>query len=183
MNIKGTKSEENIKAALAGESIARNKYTFYAMQARAEGDEDIALLFEKMAKNEMTHAKMWFNTLYGKPKTIEQNLEEAAKGENGEWTTMYPDFAKTAREEGFEDLAKMFDKVAEIENDHEKLFLKTLLSRKTAKIQQENTQPKKQTNIIHGYRCLFCGSVFEQRPDVCSFCDAIGSFEDCEIEK
>lgn len=184
MNFKGTQSENNIKKALAGESIARNKYTYYAMQARAEGHFDIADLFEKMAQNETTHAKIWFTMLNGGLGTTETNLQNAAIGENQEWMDMYPDFAKTAREEGLEELAQMFEKVAEIENDHERRFMKTLVNLKKQTLSQEKvTIEQKDTAVVQGYCCMFCGATFEDRPDVCPVCQAIGSFEACEIEK
>lgn len=182
MNLKGTQSEKNIRAALTGESLARNKYTYYAIQARSEGNEEIAELFEKMAKNEMTHAKIWFTMLNDGLGTIEKNLQDAAAGENSEWKNMYPAFAATAREEGLEELASMFEKVAEIENDHERRFLKALISYKK-KIQNIYTEESaSQKEPIAGYRCMFCGATFEYRPDVCNVCGAIGSFEDCEID-
>lgn len=182
LNLKGSKSEKNIKAALAGESLARNKYTYYAIEARQEGNEEIADLFEKMAKNEMTHAKIWFTMLNDGLGSIEKNLQDAASGENMEWSNMYPEFAKVAREEGFEELAQMFEKVADIENDHERRFLKALIQYKKKK-QGEQAESPAETTTVPGYRCQFCGATFEHRPDVCSVCQAIGSFEPCEISK
>ncbi|MBQ8975794.1 MAG: rubrerythrin family protein, partial [Oscillospiraceae bacterium] len=113
--LKGSKTEANLLAAFAGESQARNKYTFYASQAKKDGYEQIAELFELTAANEKEHAKMWFKLLKGGavPGTV-ANLKDAAEGENYEWTDMYPEFAKVAREEGFEDIAKLFDGVAAI---------------------------------------------------------------------
>ena len=180
MNLKGTQSESNVKAALAGESLARNKYTFYAMQAAAEGNKEIADFFEKMAKNETTHARIWFNLLNSKGSTIEENLEDAAQGENSEWTGMYPRFAEIARSEGLEDLAVMFEKVGEIERDHERQFLKALI--KLKKSDKPAAPTEAPASKRPGYRCLFCGAVFEKRPDVCPVCQAIGAFESCEIE-
>ncbi|MEG1994315.1 MAG: rubrerythrin family protein [Oscillospiraceae bacterium] len=173
MNIKGTKSEENIKKALFGESVARNKYTYFAQKAKEEGNETMANLFERMATNEMNHAKIWFKVLNGIG-TTNDNLKTAATGEYEEWTSMYPSFAKTAREEGLEDLAKMFEKVAEIEKDHERQFL--LAFAKNSNLNNEEPKTKK------GYRCVFCGASFEERQDVCPVCEAIGSFEECEIK-
>ena len=110
MNLKGTKTEANLQAAFAGESQARNKYTYYASKARKDGYEQIAAIFEETANNEKEHAKMWFKELNGGniPDTL-TNLNDAANGENYEWTDMYEEFAKTAREEGFEDIAKKFE--------------------------------------------------------------------------
>ena len=180
MDLKGTQTAENLRKALAGESIARNKYTYFAMAARANGDEEVAAAFEQMARNEMTHAKFWFEQLYGKPTSTKDCLTQAAMGEYGEWHDMYPDFAAQARAEGLEDIAVMFEKVATIERSHEGRFM-TLLARLSqaapeqapAPAREEPPQRKKKT----GYRCQFCGAVFEERPDVCDTCQAIGAFE------
>ena len=128
MDIKGTQTAENLRKALAGESIARNKYTYFAMAARANGDEEVAAAFEQMARNEMTHAKFWFEQLYGKPTSTKDCLTQAAMGEYSEWHDMYPAFAAQARAEGLEDIAAMFEKVAAIERSHEGRFM-TLLAR------------------------------------------------------
>ena len=128
MNIKGTQSEKNIKTALLGESLARNKYTYFAIQARKEGHYEIADMFETMAKNESNHVKIWFSILNDGLGSTKENLRDAAEGENGEWMSMYPNFAYTARKEGLDELAIMFEKVAEIEKDHEKVFLKSIIS-------------------------------------------------------
>lgn len=192
MNLKGTKSEKNIIAALTGESLARNKYTFYAMQAQKEGYPEIAEMYERMAKNESIHAKIWFSMLNNGLGTTKGNLVESAKGENGEWMNMYPEFAKTAREEGLDELAEMFERVASIEQDHEKTFLKSLMSimvgeKSNAKEEEEKLtaapQGKNKPVIKSGYRCMFCGAVYEKRPDVCNVCGAIGSFDNCKIEE
>ena len=118
-NLKGTKTEKNLMEAFAGESQARNKYTYYASVAKKEGYEQIAAVFEETANNEKEHAKMWFKQLHGGsvPSTIE-NLADAAKGENGEWTEMYKRMAKEAREEGFDEIAEKFEGVAAIEKRH-----------------------------------------------------------------
>ena len=110
MSIEHTKTAENLRKALAGESIARNKYTYFAQAAQANGDEEVAAAFEQMAKNEMMHAKFWFEQLYGKPSDTKECLAQAAQGEYSEWHDMYPDFARQAREEGLEELAVMFEK-------------------------------------------------------------------------
>ena len=102
-NLKGTQTEQNLRAALAGESLARNKYTYYAMKATEEGNTEVAELFETMARNETYHAKVWFQQLYGEMKDSKDNLQEAAGGEYKEWKDMYPSFAQTAREEGLEE--------------------------------------------------------------------------------
>ena len=111
MNLKGTKTEQNLQTAFAGESQARNKYTFYASQAKKEGFEQIAALFTETANNEKEHAKMWFKLLNGGIGKTVDNLKDAAAGENYEWTDMYATFAKEAREEGFDHIAKLFEMV------------------------------------------------------------------------
>ena len=127
MELKGSKTEQNLMTAFAGESQARNKYTYYASKARKDGYEQIAAIFEETANNEKEHAKLWFKELHGGdiPDTI-SNLEDAAAGENYEWTDMYKGFAETAREEGFDRLAFLFESVAKIEKEHEERYL-TLL--------------------------------------------------------
>ena len=120
VELKGSKTEQNLMSAFAGESQARNKYTYYASQARKEGYEQIASIFEETANNEKEHAKLWFKELNGGsvPSTLD-NLNDAANGENYEYTTMYSDFAKEAREEGFDRIADLFERVGEIEKEHE----------------------------------------------------------------
>ena len=125
-DLKGTKTEANLFAAFAGESQARNKYTYYASKAKKEGYVQIANIFEETAANEREHAKIWFKLLHdGIPSTVE-NLKDAAEGENYEWTDMYAGFAKEAREEGFEHIAILFEKVGEIEKEHEERYKKLL---------------------------------------------------------
>ena len=120
MELKGSKTEKNLMTAFAGESQARNKYTFYASKAKKEGYEQIAAIFEETANNEKEHAKLWFKALHdgSVPSTIE-NLKDAAKGENYEWTDMYKEFSETAKEEGFLDIAELFRMVGDIEKEHE----------------------------------------------------------------
>ena len=127
MDLKGTKTEANLMAAFAGESQARNKYTYYASKAKKDGYVQIANIFEETAANEKEHAKIWFKLLHGGavPSTIE-NLKDAAEGENYEWTDMYAQFAKDAREEGFDDIAALFEGVAAIEKEHEARYQKLL---------------------------------------------------------
>ena len=175
MNLKDSKTRENLLKALAGESIARNKYTYFAQAARQSGSEEIGEAFEQMAKNEMMHARFWFEALYGKPGTPGECLMQAAQGEYGEWHDMYPGFARQAREEGLEDLAVMFEKVAAIERSHENRFL-TLLAELSQKTTRPTPSPAPQEKR-QGYRCQFCGAIMEQRPDVCDTCGAIGAFE------
>ena len=127
MELKGSKTEQNLLAAFAGESQARNKYTYFASKAKKDGYEQIAAIFEETANNEKEHAKMWFKELHGGeiPSTVE-NLEAAADGENYEWTDMYEEFAKVAEEEGFTAIAKKFRGVAAIEKEHEERYRKLL---------------------------------------------------------
>lgn len=180
MDLKNTKTAENLQKALAGESIARNKYTYFAQAARLCGDAEAAEAFEQMAKNEMMHAKFWFEQLCGRPEDVQVCLTQAAQGEYSEWHDMYPDFARQAREEGFEDLAIMFEKVAAIERSHESRFMTLLAERSGGKspagpaASAEKSAPKQKKE---GYRCQFCGAVFADRPDVCDTCGAIGAFE------
>ena len=184
MGLKNTKTEENLRKALAGESIARNKYTYFAAAARAAGNEEVAAAFEEMAKNEMTHAKFWFEQLYGKPTDTKECLMKAAHGEYEEWHGMYPDFARQAREDGLENLAVMFEHVAAIERSHENRFM-TLLA-KLAKSDPVNvsTDDHKEEQMTRtkklGYRCQFCGAILGSRVDVCPVCGAIGSFDAVE---
>ncbi len=127
MDLKGSKTEQNLMAAFAGESQARNKYTYFASKAKKDGYEQIAAIFEETANNEKEHAKMWFKLLNGgQISSTEENLKAAADGENYEWTDMYAEFAKTAREEGFDHIAYLFEGVAKIEKEHEERYRKLL---------------------------------------------------------
>ena len=126
MELKGSKTEQNLLTAFAGESQARNKYTFFASKAKKEGYEQISSIFTETADNEKEHAKIWFKLLNdGVPSTID-NLKAAAEGENYEWTDMYATFAKEAKEEGFDHIAFLFEEVAKIEKEHEERYLKLL---------------------------------------------------------
>lgn len=183
MNIKNTKTEENLRAALAGESIARNKYTYFAEAAKRSGEMEIAAAFERMAVNEMTHARLWFELLNGKPGAAEDCLKRAAFGEYSEWHDMYPKFAEQARAEGLEQIAVMFEHVADIERSHENQFMTLLVNlqkkdRPAASAADEPAQVEKERK--QGYRCQFCGAIFDHRPDVCSTCQAIGAFDAVE---
>ena len=127
MELKGSKTEQNLMTAFAGESQARNKYTYYASKAKKDGYEQIAAIFEETANNEKEHAKIWFKLLNGgEIPSTEENLKAAADGENYEWTDMYDEFAKTAREEGFDHIAYLFEGVAKIEKEHEERYRKLL---------------------------------------------------------
>ena len=133
MELKGSKTEKNLQTAFAGESQARNKYTYFANVARKDGMNQIAEIFEETARNEQEHARLWFEALGGIGST-DDNLKAAAAGENYEWTTMYKEFADTAREEGFTKIAFQMDKVAEIEKQHEERYLKLLSNVEEGKV-------------------------------------------------
>ena len=159
----GTKTEENLKAAFAGESQARNKYTFYASAAKKAGYEQMAALYLETADQEKEHAKMWFKELHGIG-TPEENLADAAAGENYEWTDMYVQMAKTAEEEGFPELAHKFLMVAKVEAAHEKRYLQLL-----------NHLKKDETfkgDAPLGWKCRNCGYIHEgpEAPEVCPVC-------------
>lgn len=164
MNLKGTKTEANLMAAFAGESQARNKYTYYASKAKKDGFVQIAALFEETAANEKEHAKIWFKLLHdGIPSTVE-NLKDAAAGENYEWTDMYATFAKEAKEEGFDKIAYLFEEVGKIEKEHEERFLKLI-----ANVEGGLVFSKEQDVI---WQCSNCGHVVigKKAPEVCPVC-------------
>ncbi len=183
MNIKGTMSEKNVMAAFAGESQARNRYTYFARQAREEGNLSAAELFEKMADNEKEHAKVWFKILNGDISDTASNLERAANGENMEWQSMYPAFAEKAREEGFEMLAAMFDRIGAIENDHARRFLEELIKSKNMDTNMDTKDDSslnitlQQDNNVVKYCCVFCGNIEDSPLQTCSVCGATDSFE------
>ncbi len=164
--LKGSKTEKNLQEAFAGESQARNKYTFYASQARKDGYERIAEVFEETANNEKEHAKLWFKALHGGsvPSTLE-NLLDAAAGEHFEWTTMYERMAREAKEEGFDKIAFQFDAVAKIEKRHQERF-ETL-----AKLVKAGTYFKKTTKKV--WICRNCGHIYvgNEAPKVCPVCE------------
>ena len=163
--LKGTKTERNLQEAFAGESQARNKYTYYASKARKEGYEQIAALFEETAQNEKEHAKMWFKYLQGGAiKDTVENLKDAAAGENDEWTSMYPEFAKTAREEGFDKIANLFEAVGAIEKEHEERYKLLLVNVEEDKVFKTNEK------VI--WQCSNCGYVCTgaEAPEECPVC-------------
>ena len=163
MELKGSQTEKNLMAAFAGESQARNKYTYFASKARKEGYEQIAAIFEETANNEKEHAKLWFKALGGIGTTAE-NLVSAANGENEEWTEMYPEFARVAREEGFVALALQFEAVAKIEKEHEERYRKLLENVETAQVFAKAG--------ITVWVCRNCGHLHigEAAPMVCPVC-------------
>ena len=163
MELKGSKTEQNLRDAFAGESQARNKYTYFASKAKKDGYEQIASLFLETADNEKEHAKIWFKLLGGIGTTAE-NLLAAAEGENYEWTDMYARFAKEAREEGFEDIARLFEGVGAIEKEHEERYRKLLSN------VQGGLVFSKDGDMI--WQCRNCGHIVvgKQAPEVCPVC-------------
>ena len=164
MELKGSQTEKNLWAAFAGESQAYTKYGYYASRAKKDGFEQISALFAETAGNEKEHAKIWFKLVAGIGTTAE-NLEAAADGEHEEWTSMYPEFAKIAKEEGFTKIARLFEAVAKIESEHEERYRILLANIKDEKVF------KKDEKII--WQCRNCGYVCEspQAPQVCPVCN------------
>lgn len=160
----GTQTEKNLEAAFAGESQARNKYTYFASKAKKEGFEQIASLFLKTADNEKEHAKLWFKELNGIGSTAE-NLAAAADGENHEWTNMYEEFAKTAEEEGFKELAEKFRLVAAIEKKHEERYRALLKN-----VEMQEVFKKSEVKV---WECRNCGHIVvgTEAPEVCPTCN------------
>jgi rubrerythrin len=165
----GTQTEKNLEAAFAGESQARNKYTYFASKAKKEGFEQIAALFQHTADNEKEHAKLWFKELEGIGDT-EDNLEAAAEGENYEWTDMYKGFAETADQEGFHELAAKFRLVAEIEKTHEERYRALLHNVKTKEVFEKSE--------VKVWECRNCGHIVvgTKAPEVCPVCHHPQSF-------
>ena len=177
MELKGSKTEANLQTAFAGESQARNKYTYFASQARKDGYEQIADIFEETARNEKEHAKIWFKLLNGgEIPTTAENLKAAAAGENYEWTDMYDGFAKTAEEEGFKDIAVLFRLVGKIEAEHEKRYLKLLDN-----VTGEKVFSKDGDTI---WKCANCGHIVigKKAPGVCPVCKHPQSFFEVKAE-
>ena len=165
MELKGSKTEANLRAAFAGESEARNKYTYYASKARKEGYNQIAALFEETAANEKEHAKLWFKLLHGGIGDTLDNLADAAAGENYEWTDMYAGFAATAEEEGFERIAQLFRMVGAIEKEHEQRY------REVKKLLEEGRLFARETEQV--WICTNCGHIHigTHAPEKCPVCD------------
>ena len=175
MELKGSKTEANLQAAFAGESMARNKYTYYASQAKKEGYEQIADIFLETAENEKEHAKLWFKELEGIGSTAE-NLLSAAEGENYEWTDMYEGFAKTADEEGFHELAQRFRLVGAIEKHHEERYRALLRN-----VEMAEVFAKSQVKV---WECRNCGHIVvgEKAPEVCPTCNHPQSYFEIHAE-
>ncbi len=169
MNLKGTKTEKNLMEAFSGESMARNKYTYFASIAKKEGMEQIAAFFQETAENEKEHAKRLakFLELIG---STEENLKEAAAGENYEWTDMYPRFAKEAKEEGFDEIASVLEEIGEVEEEHEKRYLALLERIKEGSVFQRDTEIE--------WQCRNCGYVHhgKEAPSECPACAHPQSF-------
>jgi rubrerythrin len=166
MELKGSRTEQNLQAAFAGESQARNKYTYYASKARKEGYNQIADLFEETANNEKEHAKIWFKLLHdGEVPTTSVNLLDAAEGENYEWTDMYAEFARVAKEEGFTRIAFLFEKVGEIEKHHEERYRKLL-----ANVEGDLVFSREGDTV---WQCANCGHIVigKKAPVKCPVCD------------
>ena len=162
--LKGSKTEKNLLEAFAGESMARNKYTYYASKARKDGYVQIAELFEETAANEKEHAKIWFKLLHDGIGNTMDNLKDAAAGENYEWTDMYAKFAQDAREEGFVDIANLFEGVAAIEKEHEERYLKLLQN------VEDGIVFSRDGDTI--WKCKNCGHIHigPKAPEVCPVC-------------
>ena len=171
MELKGSQTKKNLETAFAGESQARNKYTYFASRAKKEGFEQIASIFQETADNEKEHAELWFKYLHGGsvPTTVE-NLKDAAEGENYEWTEMYKEFAEVARKEGFLEIAAKFELVAKIEAEHEKRYLKLLENVKEGKV---FVAPD-----VVVWKCRNCGHIHvgKAAPEVCPTCNHAKSF-------
>ncbi|MDR0539412.1 MAG: rubrerythrin family protein [Spirochaetaceae bacterium] len=162
-NLHGSKTEANLRAAFAGESQARNKYTYFASRAKKDGYMQISALFTETAEQEKEHAKIWFKLLEGVGDTP-QNLKEAAAGENHEWTEMYPSFAETARQEGFAEIAALFEQVAAIEKAHEERYKKLLANIEKGLVFSKNGEAI--------WQCSNCGHIVigKNAPDECPVC-------------
>jgi len=177
MELKGSKTEANLMAAFAGESQARNKYSYYASKAKKDGYEQIAAIFEETANNEKEHAKIWFKALHdgSVPDTL-TNLRDAANGENYEWTEMYKEFAVTAREEGFSDIAKLFEMVGDIERHHEERFM-TLVDN----IENDLVFQRGEERV---WICRNCGHIYvgDKALEVCPVCNHPKSYMELKAE-
>ena len=177
MELKGSKTEQNLMTAFAGESQARNKYTFFASQAKKDGYEHIAAIFQETADNEKEHAKLWFKLLNGGAiGSTEENLKAAAAGENYEWTDMYAEFAKTAKEEGFARIAYLFEEVGKIEKEREERYLKLLENVKEGKVFEAGE--------VKIWKCRNCGHIVvgTSAPEVCPVCNHPKAFFEIKAE-
>ncbi len=176
MDLKGSRTEANLMTAFAGESQARNKYTYFASKAKKDGYVQIASIFEETANNEKEHAKMWYKLLNDGIGSTAENLKAAAEGENYEWTDMYANFAKEAKEEGFDDIAKLFEEVAAIEKEHEERYRKLL-----ANIEGDMVFSK-DGDVV--WQCANCGHICvgKKAPEVCPVCSHPQSYFQVKAE-
>jgi len=177
MDLKGTKTEKNLMEAFAGESQARNKYTYYASKAKKEGYEQIAAIFQETADNEKEHAKLWFKLLHdGAVPTTLDNLADAAAGENYEWTDMYDRMAKEAKEEGFNDIAYLFEAVGKIEKEHEERYKKLL-----ANVEGDLVFSRDGETI---WKCRNCGHIVigKKAPELCPVCKHAKAYFEIKAE-
>lgn len=176
MELKGSKTEANLQAAFAGESMATNKYTYFASKAKKDGYQQIAAIFEETAANEREHAKMWYKLINGRIDSTLENLGHAAEGENYEWTDMYEDFAKTAEEEGFTELAHKFRLVAAIEKHHEERYRALLRNVETTEVFKRSE--------IKVWECRNCGHIVvgKEAPEVCPVCNHPQSYFEIHAE-
>ncbi len=176
MDYKGTKTEKNLLEAFAGESMARTKYTYYASKAKKEGYEQIAEIFLETAENEKEHAKLWFKALHdGIPSTFD-NLADAANGENFEWTDMYARMAKEAREEGFVELAILFESVGKVEKEHEERYRKLIKNLEEGKVFEKDG--------VAIWKCRNCGHIHigKKAPELCPVCSHPKAFFEIKAE-
>lgn len=176
MELKGSRTEANLMAAFAGESQARNKYTYYASKAKKDGYVQIANIFEETAANEKEHAKIWFKLLHGGMPDTMENLLDAAAGENFEWTDMYAEFAKVAKEEGFDKIAYLFEAVGEIEKEHEARYRKLIANLENGLVFS------KEGDAI--WQCSNCGHIVvgKKAPEKCPVCDHPQSYFQVKAE-
>ena len=176
MELKGSKTEMNLRAAFSGESEARNKYTFFASKAKKDGYMQIARIFEETAANEKEHAEIWYKILTGGIGTTAENLQAAADGENYEWTDMYARFAAEAKEEGFDQIAALFEEVGKIEKEHEERYLKLLENVKGGIVFSRDQ------DMI--WKCSNCGHIVigKQAPEVCPVCNHPQSYFEIKAE-
>lgn len=176
MELKGSKTEKNLLEAFAGESMARNKYTYYASKAKKEGYQQIAAIFEETAGNEKEHAELWFKYLNDGVPSTTQNLQDAANGEHEEWTSMYKRMAEEAREEGFLEIADKFELVAKIEAEHEKRYLKLLENIKEGKVFVADD--------VVIWKCRNCGHIHigKEAPKICPTCNHEQSYFELKAE-
>jgi len=177
MDLKGTKTEKNLMEAFAGESQARNKYTYYASKAKKEGYEQIAAIFQETADNEKEHAKLWFKLLHdGAVPTTLDNLADAAAGENYEWTDMYDRMAKEAKEEGFDKIAYLFEAVGKIEKEHEERYRKLLENVKNGTVFEAGE--------VKIWKCRNCGHIVvgTKAPEICPVCEHSRAYFEIKAE-